>query len=90
MMIEQIRQKINGLSKNNFERYYKPYDKRGALNAFLTDINNILDSYLTPETTFTLDEETFDAFSLIYALGDKGIVNLEHDDFETKGVKVTY
>lgn len=90
MMIEQIRQKINGLSKNNFERYYKTCDKRDALNAFLTDINNILDSYLTPETTFTLDEETFDAFSLIYALGDKGIVNLEHDDFETKGVKVTY
>nr|DAP03737.1 MAG TPA: hypothetical protein [Caudoviricetes sp.] len=89
-MIEQIKQKINGLSKNNFERYYNHYDKRGALNAFLTDINNILDSYLTPETTFILDEETFDAFSLIYALCDKGIVNLEHDDFETEGVKVTY
>ena len=89
-MIEQIKQKINDLSKNNFEHYYNPYDKRGALNAFLTDINNILDSYLTPETTFILDEETFDAFSLIYALCDKGIVNLEHDDFETEGVKVTY
>ena len=89
-MIEQIKQKINDLSKNNFEHYYNPYDKRGALNAFLTDINNILDSYLTSETTFILDEETFDAFSLIYALCDKGIVNLEHDDFETEGVKVTY
>ena len=89
-MIEQVKQKINDLSKNNFERYYKLYDKSGALNAFLTDINNILDSYLTPETTFTLDEETFDAFSLIYALCENGIINLEHDDFETKGVKVTY
>lgn len=90
MKYEQIKQQINDLSKNNFDCYYKPYDKKDALKAFLIDTNNILDSYLTPETTFILDEETFDAFSLIYALCDKGIVNLEHDDFETKGVKVTY
>lgn len=89
-MIEQIKQQINELSKDDFDCYYKSYDKKNTLKAILIDINNILDSYLTPETNFILDEKTFDAFSLIYALSDKGIINLEHADIETKGVKVAY
>lgn len=47
------------------------------------------------ETKFYLEEEKligedklYTAFELIYKLADRGIISLDHEDIERKGVKV--
>lgn len=88
-MIDDLKQKINELF-NNYERWYKPYNKETMFKALQADINNIFDKHATKtkEMTFILEDEEYDAFSLIYALADKGIINLEHENMEEEGVKV--
>ncbi len=83
-----IKQEIDDLLKN--DKWYKAYNKETFIKAIKIDIDNILKKYIpkTKETTFVLENKEYDAFSLIYALADKGIINLEHDDIETKGIEV--
>ena len=87
-MLEQIRTEINNMLKNDY--YYKAYSKEDTIKAILIDINNIFAKYSGPETKFIFDNEILDSFSLIYKLANKGIINLEHDDMEAKGIEVTY
>ena len=87
-MIESIKIEINNMLKNDL--CYKAYSKEDTIKAILIDINNIFAKYSAPEIKFILDDETFDSFSLIYKLADKGTINLNHDNMETEGVKVTY
>lgn len=83
-----LKQEIDNLLKN--DEWYKAYNKETTLNAIKIDIDNIFKEYIpeTKETTFVLEGKEYDSFSLIYALADKGIINLEHNDIETKGVEV--
>lgn len=87
-MLEQIKAEINNMLKN--DRYYKAYSKENTIKAILIDINNIFIKYQGPETKFILDDEILESFSLIYKLANKGIINLNHDNIEAKGIEVTY
>ena len=86
--LKMLKQGIGDLLKN--DEYYKAYNKETTLKAIKIDIDNIFKEYIpkTKETTFVLEDKEYDSFSLIYALADKGIINLEHNDIETKGVEV--
>lgn len=85
-MIETIKKEINNLLKD--DEWYKAYNKETTIKAILVDINNIFEKFTGKETTFILENETFNSFELVYKLADKGIINLEHDNMEDKGIEV--
>lgn len=66
--------------ENDLRNVFSYINHLEQISGFLTETN---------ETKFILEDKTYDnPIELIYALANKGIINLDHDEMEEKGVKI--